>query len=848
MLNRKYWIYRDHEQVHIDNLVKELNISEITARLLINRGFTDCSKAAVFLNSSLDDLNDPYLLKDMDRAVSKIKKAIDEKQAIWIYGDYDVDGISSTAVLIKYFNLINFPVNYYIPDRIEEGYGINLSAIEKIASEGGNLIITVDCGITAVKEVEKAKELGIDVIITDHHECQRELPRAIAIINPKQDGCNYPFKMPCGCGIAFKLIQALLPKEIFISHIDIFIDIVAIATIADMVPLTDENRIFVKYGLGIIENSNNLGIKMLVESCGLEGKKITAGHIGYMIAPRINAAGRISSPQNAVRLLITDDINEARNLAKLLSDENSKRQDMEAEIVEEALRIVESDKNYEHEKVLVISGDGWHHGVIGIVASRVVEKFHKPTIILAVEHGIAKGSARSISKFNLFKALESCGDLFLKFGGHEQAAGLTLLQENVQAFRTKINELANEILSEEDLIPEIHCDTELMLNNINESFIDELSNLEPYGIGNPTPQFYCINLKTKKINILGSDGKHIKIQFSEGNKVIESIGFNMGSYAAAIEHNNKIGAVFTPEFNFFNNKKTIQLKLKDIKLFSNTYTNEEIKTQYFNSFIEKKMVEDIKEVDLSTLNNYIHYYEDKDYFLVNYIYRAEGPLLIIVNTLEQASRIFKLMDIRQGSSSRVNIFFNNPIDNNRHKNTIDIIINPNIDKIQYKIYNNIIAYDFFFTQMDLITFITKEQSVNKIILYEKNDELSNERFIKSITPTRDKLTIVYKALRDNFNNSTVELSEIISYIKGQKFDINTILLNRSLVIFSEGNLIKDPFILGQKGYVSINIEVQKSKINIEDLLSYKSYIDCYNSFLNYKKRLLNHIEEERKWT
>jgi len=847
MLKKKYWVYKDYNPEHISDLVKKLKITETTARLLINRGITDADQAEVFLNSTIENLYDPYLLKDMDKAVARIKDAMDQKQSIWIYGDYDVDGISSTAILIRYFNLLNYPINYYIPDRIEEGYGINISAIEKIKSQNGNLVITVDCGISALKEVERGKELGIDIIITDHHECQSELPNALAIINPKQEGCKYPFKMPCGCGIAFKLIQALMPNEMFLNNIDEFIDIVAIATIADMVPLIDENRIIVKYGLGIIENSNNLGIKMLVETCGLKGKKITSGHIGYTLAPRINAAGRISSPQNAVKLLTTDDEDEAMELAKLLSEENSRRQEMEAEIVEEAFTKIHLDKAYESEKVLVIYGERWHHGVIGIVASRVVEKYHKPTIILSVEEGVAKGSARSISKFNIFKALESCSDLFMKFGGHEQAAGLSLLEENVDLFRRKINDLANEILTDEDLIPEINCDTELPLNKINEAFIDELSSLEPYGLGNPTPQFYCINLKSKRINVLGTEGKHIKIHFSDGIKDIESIGFNMGDYASDINNNYKIGAVFTPEFNHYNNLKKIQLKLKDIKVFSNSYMSEEFTESYYKSFRDISEI-NIEETDLSSAVKHIHHYEDKDFYLINLIYKTEGPSLIIVNTLEQAIRLYKLMEIRQRHSDKeIDLFFNH-MDNSPHNNTINIIINPNIDKILYKIYNNIIVYDMFFREEDFITFTREHYEGNRILLYEKNDELSNVKQLKSITPNRAILATIYKVLRDKYNNQTVGMKDLILGINEVYSDINSVLLKRSIKIFTEGELIRDPFIQHKEDFVYISINDQNKKINIEQLESYKTYSSFYSNFMDFKQRLLKHIEEVRQWT
>ncbi len=387
MIYNKKWTLKHKGKVKTTNLSKKINISPEISQILNNRGINDEKDAEIFMNPSLEYLRDPFLMKDMKRATDRIKRAIENKENIYIYGDYDVDGVSSTSILYLYFKSINFPVKYYIPNRLEEGYGINEEAIKKIYDDGCDLIITVDCGITSVKEVELANELGIDVIITDHHECQSEIPDAYAIVNPKQEECNYPFDMLCGCGVAFKMIQALTDEEEFKTSMFDYLEIVTLATICDIVPLIDENRIIVKNGLKLMKEGKNLGLRELIKVCGIETSKIGSSHIGYSVGPRINASGRLGYSYLGVQLFTTDLEDEAKEIANILESKNIERQMIESKMYKEAEDVLASDEKYKDDKVLVVAKEGWQHGIIGIVASKLTEKYYKPTILLTIEDG-----------------------------------------------------------------------------------------------------------------------------------------------------------------------------------------------------------------------------------------------------------------------------------------------------------------------------------------------------------------------------------------------------------------------------------------------------------------------------
>ncbi|WP_371369531.1 hypothetical protein SRRS_26610 [Sporomusa rhizae] len=544
-------------------LSQKLNISEYIAQTLINRGLTDEQKVSEFLHAGADHIANPYDLKDMRIAVARIVKAIENSEKITVYGDYDVDGITACATLYKTLTRIGANVAFYIPDRQTEGYGLNIEALDSLIKTGTKLLITVDCGISAVSEIKTVKEL-LDVIITDHHQPPPELPSALAIINPKQSGCTYLEKNLAGVGVAFKLCQALWQhyygtETIFLDYLDI----VAIGTIADIVPLTGENRILVKLGLERLTKTENPGLKALIEVCGLHGKNIDSGNVGFAIAPRLNAVGRVSRATAGVELLITNDPEYAQQLASLLDEENSARQAIEKLILAKAEEQLEKiDINAA--KVLVLSGEDWHSGVIGIVASRLVDKYYKPVIMISVRDGYGKGSCRSIPAFNIYEALAACSDLLTQFGGHRQAAGLTIPEQDIPLLRDRLNTLAANTLSEADYVPVLTIDSVLPLESICTAFVEQLACLEPYGFGNPSPIFACHDVPLREKKLVGQQSRHLKLKL-KNTGVSDVIAWNMGELSDNLSCKDNIDLVFVPKYNEWQGQKNLQLSAHDVR-------------------------------------------------------------------------------------------------------------------------------------------------------------------------------------------------------------------------------------------------------------------------------------------
>ncbi|ABR48505.1 single-stranded-DNA-specific exonuclease RecJ [Alkaliphilus metalliredigens QYMF] len=826
-MKRKIWTYKDYNEIEIKKMSEELGVLPFTAQILTNRKVIDTREAKRFIDSSLEQLHDPFLLKDMKKAVDRIQEAIQKNEKIWIYGDYDVDGVSSTSIMLQYFKTIDFSVDYYIPDRVQEGYGINQEAIQLIKSRGGNLIITVDCGITSFEEIALANSLSIDMIITDHHECQGAVPEAYAIINPKQHDCSYPFDSICGCGLALKLIQALTPKEEFKSTIYLYIDIVAIATVADIVPLVDENRIFVKNGLQYMPDTKNLGVQALLEVCKLKDRKLNAGHIGFSLGPRINAAGRIGSADSGVKLLTSSDPAEVQQLAHFLNEENQNRQEIEVKILDEAINMIESSGQFNIDKVLVLAKEGWHHGVIGIVASRIVERYHKPVIILAIEGDKAKGSARSIPKLNLFEAMNQCKDLFLKIGGHEQAAGLTLKSENIEAFRMKINDIVNQTLSPEDFIAQIHCDGLLSLDVVEDSLIDELGNLEPYGMGNPSPKFIGYDFTIVDIRAVGVDGKHLKLKLGSKSKQVDAIGFNFGDYSDHIEQGDKIHLVYTPEFNEFRGQKNIQLQIKDIKTVKPVYS---IEDDFIKNYYDSLELKENHEINLpkETYLSRLKIFNSRESFISQELKEQKQPL-ILVYTINETLKLMNFLDIRNRSEvKKVNFYFYEP-ESSPKTNEIHVVVNPNIDKIDLKRYNNIILYDMPFNEGDLVNLIEMSELEEIIAFHNKDDELYNEVILKSIIPTKMDLAKIYKLLKnqktyhDGFSLETIarELQHLF------EMSINKVFWENTLRIFQEGSLLE---YRSSQGQYQVKLNPTPQKIDIEALDYYQKLLAQYKDF------------------
>lgn len=565
----KIWEYKNEnlDRKDIDKFAKSCRISPAVAVILMNRGITDEKAALSFLKKGLDGVHDPFLLNDMEEAVTRILAAVSAQEKITVYGDYDADGVTSTAVLYGFLKKIGANADYFLPDRFKDGYGLNISAINRITRNGTKLMITVDCGITSVGEVEFAKTQGLDVIITDHHTCKETLPRAVAVINPKRPDSTYPFRELAGVGVAFNLVLAAAvrmgysSKEIFFEYADL----AAIGTIADVVPLLDENRVIASRGISLIAEGKNIGVRALLEVSGAGERPTDSTTVAFMIAPRLNAAGRLEHANIAEQLLIETDSAKAFETASYLNDTNKRRQKTEQQIFEEALSQAMSFEKEQY--VYVLAHEGWHHGVIGIVASRICEHFYRPCILISCEDGKAKGSGRSIEELNLFDALSDSDDLLSAFGGHAQAAGLSLPVDKIDEFRTRINAYAKKMLEGKTLLPKIKLDCRLSPANITLSAAKTVASLEPFGCGNEMPVFSLSGAVISQIAAMGADGRHLRMRLSCGGYSFNAVGFGMGDLCKSFSSGDTVSIAFCMSVNSYQGGETLQLMLKDIKKY-----------------------------------------------------------------------------------------------------------------------------------------------------------------------------------------------------------------------------------------------------------------------------------------
>ncbi len=558
-MNKKWEYYNSDEKV-VEDLQHKFSISKLLATILANRGIIEDEKVRKFLEPTREDFYDPFLMPDMEIAINRIIEVMNNNEKVMIYGDYDVDGITSISVLQKFLKERGIEVSSYIPNRLEEGYGLNKVAIKEIYDTGYRLMITVDCGISAIEEIEYANSLGITTIITDHHEPLEELPKALAVIDAKRKDNKYPFNQLAGVGVVFKVIQAIgiklgLDEKEYLKYLDL----VCVGTISDIVPLVDENRVIAKLGLKLVNVTKNLGLRCLLEAAGY--KTIDSNTVSFGIAPRVNACGRMGHETEALDIFLSDDINEVRNLTEKLNEYNRTRQETEKNIVKEALQLIETNK--ENEKSAIVLGhNGWHHGVIGIVSSKITETYFKPSILVSFEDGAAKGSGRSIPGFDLHEALCKCSNFLEKYGGHEMAVGLSLKEENFESFKQELVKIAKESKVDE-ILPVIYIDGTVKQEDMKMDFVKELHKLEPFGEGNKMPLFAYKGLKINSIRAL-TEGKHLKLTLKDDNIIIDAIGFNMGNLVNEYLIGDKVDIVGVLEVNNFNGMENIQINLKDI--------------------------------------------------------------------------------------------------------------------------------------------------------------------------------------------------------------------------------------------------------------------------------------------
>ena len=546
------------------DISRALDISKILAQILINRSITSAEEAKCFLSCDFANLHDPFLLKGMKKAVQRIKKAIARNERIMVWGDYDIDGITACALLMFVLNEMGADVCHYLPNRLKEGYGLNKKGATIAKKKGVGLLITVDCGISAHQQIIYLKELGIDTIVSDHHQPKLgKLPEAWAIINPLQKGCSYPYKYLSGVGLAAKLASALVgnQEEILDKHLDL----VTLGTIGDIVPLTGENRILVKHGLAAFKETNKIGLQALMEVSGLADRDINGRHIGYILGPRINASGRMGAPEDSLKLILAEREDEAQTLARKLNKGNRLRQRIESQTLQEAIAQVERQINFKEHNIIVLAAPHWHQGVIGIVASRLVERYFRPTIMMSLEDGFGRGSGRSIGDFHLLKALTQCKDLLEEYGGHKRACGIKLKENRFEEFFQAINRVAGEMLMPEDLIPTLDIDVQIPLSDLNADLITELETLAPFGADNPAPVICSSGLEVRSRTSIVA-GNHVKFWVTDGELTCEAIGYNKAGVFPSFSGGETISLAYSPSINNWQGNFSIQLKIEDFKI------------------------------------------------------------------------------------------------------------------------------------------------------------------------------------------------------------------------------------------------------------------------------------------
>ena len=554
-------------------LAAATGLSALLCQLLINRGLSDADQAQAFLRPSLYDLEDPYRLYGMDRAIERLLQAFQNRDAMVVYGDYDVDGVTATALLLTFFRELGLDVPYYIPDRSSEGYGLNVAAMRQLAADGVRLIITVDCGITAAEEVAVARELGVDTIITDHHQPPDALPEAYALLNPHQPACSYPNKHLCGVGVVFKLLTALRAAcreaGVFadrLPNLKRHLDLVTLGTIADVTPIRDENRIIVAHGLREIERTRKLGLQALRRVSRREGKPADAGEVGFHLAPRINATGRLGSAAQSVALLTSVDPHEANELAQALDRVNQERRDMQRAIEAAVHERIAKQYGPEPPAAIVLGDPDWHHGIVGIVAARIAEEYHRPTFLLQIQDGAARGSGRSIPAFDLYEGLQHCAQWLQRFGGHQYAAGLTMEAAHIPNLQEQLIRYADDMLDADDLEPTLALDAIVPLRDITLDFVEQLEALAPYGAGNPTPVLGAYDVRiASTIRRLGQEGQHAKFQVRQADAKLEVIAFQQADLVQSFATETPLDIAFTPLINTWQGRYNVELQLRALR-------------------------------------------------------------------------------------------------------------------------------------------------------------------------------------------------------------------------------------------------------------------------------------------
>lgn len=816
MQSKKRWIVMGNEE-NSRSTIYEKGLHKVTRRILKNRGIINDEQIEKFLYPKLSELYDPYLLPDMGSALKLIKNSIDIKKNIVIYGDYDADGITSTSLLYKCLKELGAKISYFIPNRMDDGYGLNLEAIEEIISKGANLIITVDCGVTSIVEVKRCKDSGVDIIITDHHECGDILPDTF-IINPKRHDSIYPFRELAGAGVAFKLVQGLANIYSKLNPFE-YLELAAIGTIADIVPLVDENRIIVKHGLEAIKKTKSLGIKALLEAANIEQSSINSGQISFVVAPRINAVGRIDSADTGVELFICENSDCARIIADKLCDTNKKRQLIEEQIFLDAEKIINGYGVYT-DNIIILESQNWHIGVIGIVASKLVEKYYKPVILLSREGDIYRGSARSIPGINLFEAFTDSAHLLIKYGGHELAAGLSIANHNLEEFKDRLNNYVNQRLLQELLTPELKADCEIKEDDVKTELIDELSILEPYGIGNKAPLFLFKSLIIGDIKTVGTQNKHLKLKLKSLESSFDAIAFNMGYNINVYTKDEYIDIACGLDKNIWNGKESTQLIIKDIK--HSVYKS--IESSYIKSM--NSVIGRIEEdsFDMSIFKTFEINDKPVKYTLQEAVTKPGSLLLVYnINIIESLLEYQDCFEI----SYEINDILSD-------KKTI-LVINPDISNLHLEGISDVYLMDTIANFREIKDLcISNNESVKWNIC--NTNTAHDVDFINLIKPSRDNLERMYKLLKDEPIESSInKLSEILS--------LNRLCTYYCLKVLNELNIISISTRAGGIMLIKKNRQVKTSMDTSSILRKFDILIKRLNATNIFFQRLRGNIDE-----
>lgn len=830
---KKKWYLRNKTRNNDIN-----GLTPILSQILNNRGLTEKKAVETFLYGSIGDLYDPFLLEDMDKAVRRINKAINNHEKILVFGDYDVDGITSTTLIYRYFKeTFNYQVDFYLPDRQKEGYGLNIEAIKGFCQKKYDLLLTVDCGITAIEEVAYAITNGLDVIVTDHHQPGDIIPEALAIINPHRKNDKYPYKYLAGVGVAFKLCQALeysISGKYISEHLLNLIDIVTLGTVADIVALTGENRFIVKKGLELINNTHNLGLRKLIDKVGLANKDISTGHISYIIAPHLNAAGRVSDPEVCVELLITDDPDKAEHIAAELNMTNKERQELEQRILDEAKEMVENQINLEEEKAIILASKNWNYGVIGIVASRLVELYYRPTILIAIDQeGEGKGSCRSINGLNIYQALNECSHYLKGFGGHKMAAGLTIAPGALSDFKNSFNKVVNDYLDDGDFIPELGLDALLQQEDINIKLYKDLYLLEPYGMGNPRPKFMLNNVRINKAYVVGKNKNHLSFSLDSG---IRGIGFGYGDKLSEF-YNQKLDLAFHLDLNEWNGKTEVQLCLEDFSIRS--------QLKYFpieyrgDGYIlaDKRGCHDtggyLKElINLNHkiavyINNLKLYHRIKMELGEEFVFLAKKP-----------SEVKEFRKINKGI-----LFF-----------TTNMINDISLSDKQGAYIKDLVflSLPFSLKEMKKVIDVLSFEDIRVHLLYSEKDVVINKGILQKKIPNARYLRQLYLYLKACSKESIIfdELKELI--IRDKKIYSNKDIIKKGIEIFEELGLVEN------HGTTVLLLPEPGKKLDLSNSISYNNNVNVvekYNCFVDLALARdlfllidkINIYEEDKKW-